>query len=203
MSSPTIATVIERLDLLDGVHNDYYTDHDLKTMNSTGACQLVEERTRELPSLGFPVSTSATVINPQGERVPVDCEVLVQRFNTLINIAQKLPSYRFMADLAAGIPVGQLEAPSREDLYGFHIVDHMIISLLIGTATTDMSFEELFGLIPYKLYTDAVESLAGIIPTMAAGHLDVENGEEAYDLFEGLGRKYGFDASPFRPANHQ
>lgn len=203
MANATIATVIERLDALDGVQDVFYTDHPLRTANSTGACALAEEQIGQLSPLGFPVNVNTTLTNLQGDRVSVNCEVLAQRFNTLINIAQTLPFYRFIPDLLAGRTVEQLKPLTREDLYGFHIVEHMIISLLIGATTTDMSFSEYFALIPYRLYTESVKEMAQIIPNIPPGHLNVENVDQAYDLFEELGRRYGFDPSPFKPPNHR
>lgn len=199
MATTAMATVIQRLDGLDGIKDGHYTDLPLIGQNSTGACQLAEHYAEGASASGLPVQSHVTLRTVDRRRITIDCKGLAKRLNTLINIADRLPSFRFIADFAGGASAGQLQAPGRENLYGYHIVDHMISSLLLGLATSEQSFSKLFGQIPYRLYTGSVEELAGMIPNMEPGDLNVENADQAYDLFERLGTAYDFDTEPFRP----
>lgn len=203
MVNASLGSIIERLDALDGISDGRYTDLALHIQNSTGVCELAETYAEQASDLGLPVRTSAVLTNLDGVRVPVDCDILVRRLNSLIGIAQRLPAFKFIADVSAGTPLNELEAPTREDLYGYHIVDHMITSFLLGIATTGQSLSEIFGLIPYDVYTESVERMAGMIPNMAPGELDIGTADQAYDLFERLGERYGFNVSSFEPAGHE
>lgn len=203
MVSASLGSIMERLDALDGFNDGSYSDLPLVGRNTTGACLLAEQYSESVRAMGLNVAQNVTLNNPLDVRVPVDCDVLVRYLNAFVNIAQRLPAFKFIADISTGASLSETELPTREDLYGYHIVDHMISSLLQGIATTSQSFSEIFCLIPFKVYTRSVEEIASTIPDMAPGELYINDADGAYDVFEKLGKRYGFDVSVFKPEGHE
>ena len=197
MPETTLISVMQKLDMLDGVKDGQYTDLSLVCGNSTGVCVVEEIVTANIPGDEYEMTT--VMENSAGEIVSVDCTVLVERLNTLVGIAQKLPSYKYIADINSGTPSDEIVTPTTEELFGYHIVDHMICSLLLGIGTTSQSFSELFSVIPFDTYAVSVRAIASSLPNMSGDDLDIENASQAYLLFEGLGQKYGFSTSIFRP----
>lgn len=189
MPDITLASVMQKLDLLDGEGDLQYFEYPLSGRNATGACEVAAIFCQRVPGASQ-FNIDATVTNDYGERVPVDCDVLTSKLNFLSEIALKLPSFGFMADRRAGRPAEDTDIPSGEELFGFHIVDHMITSLLLGVNTTRQSFSEIFELIPYETYSKSVQDIAG-------GAFRIVNARQAYKLFLKLGRRYGFDTAVF------
>lgn len=186
-SSASIKRVIERLDLLDGKRDGSYTNIPLRCENATGACKIAEE------GQSVKISTST------GGKIDFDCKELARKLNILIDIAEKIPATKY----ATGkIKISNETKPivsDYEDFYGFHIVDHMIASLLVGMSLPHEPFHKLFSYIPFERYNRHVHWYGVKLKEPAFVDVNVTNVHEAFDLFKDLGKKYGFDASPFKP----
>lgn len=209
MPEVTLSSVIERLDLVDGVADNRYTDLSLRVNNSTGACELGQMAREEMTTeeCGTP-PMYVYLTNQQGEQVYVDCGVLTQRLNTLVGIAEKLPSFDFMADVRArnqssspqsikqAVDAGTL---SREDVFSYFIVDHMISALLLGYSTTQDCLPVMFLQVEFDIYTTVTNYIADNIGTITGDDIDIQTSVQAFELFERLGEKYGFETESFRP----
>ena len=200
-SGATIKRVIERLDLLDGKRDGQYTDMPLHRKNTTGACKIAEE-TRGTLKKGLPKGSfqvNAKLTTSSGRKINIDCKELARRLNVLIDIAEKIPATKY----ATGkIKISNTTKPTDlayEDFYGFHIVDHMIASLLVGMSLPQEPFHRMFSYIPFERYNRHVHWYGVKMKEPSFVDANVTNIHEAFDLFKGLGKKYGFDASPFKP----
>lgn len=185
----SIKKLIERLDQLDGKRDGSYTTIPLRCKNVIEACKMAEKE-------GESVKTST----PTGRKADFDCKELARKLNVLIDIAEKIPATKYATGkikISAGAkrPIDL----TYEDFYGFHIVDHMIASLLMGMSLPREHFHKLFSYIPFERYNRHVHWYGVALKEPAFMDVSITNIHEAFDLFKGLGKKRGFDASPFKP----
>lgn len=210
MANPkvTLSSVVKKLDLLDGVEDRHYTNWPLLGENSTGVCGFKEDLIAAGP-LPKNIKIGARLHAVDGRTVIVDCQELVRKLNTLIGIAQKIPATRFKNRLATckarkrckqikkEIKSGKV--PTAEELFGYHIVDHIISALLLGIMTTDESFGQMFSEVAWCPYNTSVHTFGQLLNKPDFANFNIRTTDEAYKLFERLGKKHGFDTRPFKP----
>lgn len=197
----TIADAIKKLDLLDGREDGFYTDTPLHVQNTTGVCEMAGDISKGMPAGDDSIPICTNITTPGGKVVSVDCKVLAERLNMLADISQKLPMTRVLSHQIQPTKDAHL---SRDDIYGYHIVDHMITTLLFGMTTTEMPLGEVFSYVPWGEYTEATKDIyntfarAGV--PITGEDIAITTDEEGYKLFETIGQRYQFDPLPFKPA---
>ncbi|MBN1283083.1 MAG: hypothetical protein JXA24_04840 [Proteobacteria bacterium] len=200
----TIKGIIRRLDRLDGREDGRYTDLPLSGANTTGLCEISETMHRE-PGKRAKMELPFTAFSGNDNMLEVDCRKMAVHLDRLAGIAEKLPKLPFRmynSDLPRNRLVKKLRALAFEDLLCFHIVDHMITSLMLGVNPASMTPEELFSKVAFAQYTSGIHLMGretGIESWLAA---KAESAEEGFEIFAAAGRKYGFDTSPFKPSAH-
>ncbi len=202
-----LSKVIRKLDRLDGKLDGLYTNIPLHITNSTGVCEALEVAVAAARKQGINVSVSLPLLrNPNGKYISIDCKELARKLNVLTDIATKNPATKFIALVRNSS--GRLTTaviPSPQELYGYHIVDHMITSLLYGLSKSTEPFHKLFSYISFQVYAKAVQNIggmlkkAGLLKGRRYPRLTIKNATQAYQLFRALGKKYKFDTAAFKP----
>jgi len=195
-SAPAAADVIDRLDAIDGVRDGSYTNLSLHITNTTGVCEVAFKVMDAAPPCID--SYRVQMVNMMGQIVDVDCVELFRKLGVLVDIAQRNPTARFLAEKKSGGATSQ-HLPGAEEYLGYNIADHMISALLLGVATTSESFSELFGEVTFGTYSEVIRGLGRDLNRPDYKAMDVRDAKEGYVVFQRLGKRYGFDAAPFRP----
>jgi len=194
-----IEAVIRRLDRLDGRVDGRYTDLPLHEQNTTGLCEIAHIARGQL---GDSVTINLSFENFNCEAVDVDCRALAMQLERLAGIAERLPSIPFRMHnntLPRGELLKRLRATSFDDQLCYHIVDHMITSLLLGVNRADMAAPELFSKVGFEQYVAGMRAMAREAKISNWLSKDVGGVKQAYEIFERAGKRYGFDAKPFKP----
>ena len=84
-------------------------------------------------------------------------------------------------------------------MLGYHMVDHMISALLMGVGTTDKAPHVLFTEVVFANYCAGIDAMGEQLGNNSWQSRTVPDVREAYGIFRGLGKKYGFDTRAFRP----
>lgn len=202
MSKTEFATVVRRLDLLDGISDGQYTDMSLQGSNATSVC-LAEEETKPLVGSTVPLLT-----NGKGEIVFVDCSVLSRRLKQLISIAERNPTQQFIQKAIKGDPsVLQRQPPPAEEFFVYFLIDHAIVVTLLGNWTTQDLPDAIWPMWKgaYPEHVGAIRAMGGIVPWPAFQQFQVEGLQEVERHLKDFGRRHGADLTmfPSAPADPQ
>ena len=178
MASP-IAKVIGRVDRLDGkVDGQYYY---LRIKNKQGPIR---------------ACTAATPL-PESK----DCKELARKLGILADIASKIPSFTFIAQVkryGTKLPLWE-KTPTKEEFYGSYLIDYMIGGIIIGRRKPSDSFKELLSLIPFETYTKKAHQVGKRLGISSYQSINNTTDVGAYVILESLGKKHGFNVDQFMP----
>ncbi|OGQ05937.1 MAG: hypothetical protein A2W61_05215 [Deltaproteobacteria bacterium RIFCSPLOWO2_01_44_7] len=193
--SLNVTNVVRKTDLLDGKQDRTYHGLSLLNGDSTpSVCKFKEDAEKQ-----FKTKMVETYFKTRWNAfIPVNCNGLLEKLDRLANIINKMPINRLYARFwveKLGQPQGEFR---KGEVYAFQIVDHMILSLLLGVGLSTQTFPELFDRIAFDEYPQYVRFMGRLINRPEIVNPDIKSREGAFRIFEEQGRKYGFDTAAFK-----
>lgn len=207
MAGP-MAKVLKQLDAMDGKIDSRYTNQWLYDVaKPAGICKYTEDVMAKLPAkVRSRVRTGIKLRN--GQTIFVNCTAVINKLRRILSIAKKLPTFKptiaLMSSRGVKQAATQLKKYNRaSDLYGPFIVDQMF-ALVLGSLTIYAKpFHTIFGSIDpsvHAKYSQIVRLYGKVLHTKPKFQsFKITSNAGAYKLFKGLGKRYSFKTTDFKP----
>lgn len=193
MSNPLTA-VMTKIDRLDGRVDKKYFSMDLRR-TSAAVCKKQWPLVRKLRGRSRQIIVKIT--NSQGRQMRVDCAKLARRLNALTKIAQKLPSFTFMAKVHQGQKM--YAHPKANALFAYLVVDTMITSFLNASVSANTSLRKLFSVVPFATISKQIRSRGATNNISTYSAMNITSAAKAYGIFRVLGAHHKFNAKQLKP----
>lgn len=202
MAGP-MAKLVKRIDRLDGKLDGAYITLPINTQGATGVCAIAEQHVAKLRrrAHGRKIQIKTSFKNADGGYTTVNCTEFARKMNVLLGIADKLPTFKFIALFRRFGTKGlrMIRIPTKEEFFAFHLVDHMIAALISGLSKSSDSYKELFKVIPFGIHSKNVHRMGRLLNMPSYLKINITTAAGAYRVFEAMGRKYRFNTKPFKP----
>lgn len=206
MADVTMAQVIARVDLLDGIQDRHYFELPLNAESSAGACKLGEGIVSGLSftatiagtedaliDASLDVSVETQFTDAAGRLVTVDCEALKKRLSLLGDISDKLPLTRF----AAGSWTPPATPPPPAEYFVAQVVMHMMSATLFGLMGPTDSLPKLLGRVPFDTYAESVRTAGTEQGLPGYADFAIRNPIHARTLFQVVAEKHAINLTAF------
>lgn len=204
--APTIESVMDDLDGLDGRYDGKYGDVSLEDSTAFN-CLAVKKLMQSMQGCGCEALVPV-IVSPTGRVSFVDCYEIMNKLAYLTDIAWRIPVWRYQLTLRrmkAGLINKRqcLRVPTTKEYYTHLVVDRMIKSLLSGAVCAcSPNYEILADISKCELAEFDMKAVEWMAKNPGTGFRKLRTYEGLFRLLKGVGNTFGFSTSMFRSPCH-
>jgi hypothetical protein len=194
--------VVRKLDFLDGKLDGVYAGEFPLTTPATsiGACYQAAAQPG-CAGKGDVCASTARFQALGGRWIDVDCRKLAGMLDALGEMVVRMPRVRLLVEaLSRRKRPSEAPDPRRftyDDFFAYHVVDHMMLSLLLGVRTSNDALFAVLANVPFQEYDSVIQVYGELLGRSEFQDRSTTTLSGALVLLSALSRKYGFSFKPF------